>query len=193
MLRRNKGLSFSLHTQTHTRLDSTYLLIDPLPRTRNLFLQPLFVFTPPLNLNCDNKWYGDNEYDDSGDADDCIIDDDDDDDDDDIDETILENSFLVVKGEGILLWHRRKIFLWPKFHSNDILNLSLLHYITFSCYPPFPAVRMVLVDMLFIDWWCSNVLRASMFRCFSPLHFALFSVACFHMWVQTYRSKYCAI
>ena len=120
-------------------------------------MQPLFVFTPPLNLNCDNKWYGDNEYDDSGDADDCIIDDDDDDDDDDIDETILENSFLVVKGEGILLWHRRKMFLEPKFHSNDILNLSLLLYIILSCYPSFPAVRMVLVDMLFIDWWCSNV------------------------------------
>jgi hypothetical protein len=56
-----------------------------------------------LNRNCDNKWYGDNEYDDSGDtAEDCIINDDDDI--DDIDETIRENSFLVVKGEGNLLW-----------------------------------------------------------------------------------------
>jgi hypothetical protein len=157
-----KGLSFSLHIHTYihtyTRLYSTYRLIDPLPRTRNLFLQPLFVLTPPLNRNCDNKWYGDNEYDDSGDtAEDCIINDDDDI--DDIDETIRENSFLVVKGEGNLLWHRRTIFLEPQFQSNDILNRSLLFYSVFSCYPSFPALGTVLVNTvlysrLIIDWWC---------------------------------------
>ena len=70
-----------------------------------------------------------------------------------------------MKGEGILLCNRRKLFLEPKYHSNDILNLSLLLYIILSCYPSFPAVRMVLVDMLFIDWWCPNVFCASMFRC----------------------------
>ena len=36
-------------------MSSSYLLIDPLPRTRNRFLAPLFVLTPDLKRNDVNK------------------------------------------------------------------------------------------------------------------------------------------
>ena len=56
----------------------SHRLIEPLPRTRNLFLQPLFVFIPDLN-RMDGKicW----DAGDNGDSDDRTIDDDASDDD----------------------------------------------------------------------------------------------------------------
>ncbi len=55
-----------------TSILHTYRLIDPLPRTRNRFLAPLTVFTPPLKRNAVYKC---NEESDVGDVEDGIIED----------------------------------------------------------------------------------------------------------------------
>lgn len=95
------------HTRiSHTRVEWTHRLIDPLPRTRNLFFEPLCVFTPDLNRTCDKKWYDDNENDERDDSDDNDNSDErviDDDDNNGIDEIILLSENSVNKDEGFFV------------------------------------------------------------------------------------------
>ena len=88
--------------------------MDPLPRTRNRFLAPLFVLTPPLNRRGMYRWRllsevgddGDGNMDDLGDN---VVD-------ADSVEVVEYPALLVV--EGI---HRRRMLFDPQFHNNDIL------------------------------------------------------------------------